>query len=200
MVKTKYDLLIRNGRERYVLVPEADFAAMQELVEDEAAFRALCASKKRQAGSPLIPADQVRHELGLAPRHARRKARALLRGEYMAFDEAKVRKALYRPFVPTFHFFAREFNEDTYQLSRTFPTPESEAENCVIGVPGIGGRAERGSESRRQGLVEVEVGERRRQLVGGDGQHDRHLGEGILRDAVRQELPDVGVAARPGYA
>lgn len=72
----------------------------------------------------------------------RNTRRTLLRGEYVAFDEVKVRKALYRPFVPAFHFFAREFNEDTYQLPRTFPTPESEAENSAICVPGIGGRAQ----------------------------------------------------------
>lgn len=73
MLKTTYDLLIRNGRERFVVVPEKDFKAMRELVEDDADFRALQGSKKRQANSPLIPADQVRRELGLAPRRAKRK-------------------------------------------------------------------------------------------------------------------------------
>ena len=72
MLKTKYDVLIRNGRERFVVVPEKDFATMQERLEDDADFRALQASKKRQKGSTLIPADQVRRDLGLAPRNRKR--------------------------------------------------------------------------------------------------------------------------------
>ncbi len=71
----------------------------------------------------------------------RNTRRTLLRGEHAAFKESNIRNALYRPFVKQFHFFAREFNEDTYQLPRTFPTPSAEQENTVICVPGIGGRA-----------------------------------------------------------
>jgi hypothetical protein len=72
MLKTKYDVLIRNGRERFVVVPEKDFATMQARLENDADFRALLASKKRQKGSALIPADQVRRELGLTPRRRKR--------------------------------------------------------------------------------------------------------------------------------
>ena len=66
MLKTKYDLLIRNGKDRFILIPEKDYDAMRERLEDDADFRAIEASKKRQSRSPRIPSDQVKRELGMA--------------------------------------------------------------------------------------------------------------------------------------
>ena len=57
MLKAKYDLLIRNGKERFIVVPEKDYHAMQERLEDDADFRAIEASKKRQSRSPRIPSE-----------------------------------------------------------------------------------------------------------------------------------------------
>jgi PHD/YefM family antitoxin component YafN of YafNO toxin-antitoxin module len=74
MPKTNYDLLIRNGKERFIVIPEKDYDAMRERLEDDADFRAIEASKLRQARSPRIPSAQVKRELGIAPRRARRKA------------------------------------------------------------------------------------------------------------------------------
>lgn len=68
MVKTKYDLLTRNGTERFVVVPEKDYAAMQERLEDDADFRALEASKRRQANSPRVPAAEVKRRMGATRR------------------------------------------------------------------------------------------------------------------------------------
>jgi PHD/YefM family antitoxin component YafN of YafNO toxin-antitoxin module len=73
MHKTKYDDLIRNGRERFVVIPERDYKAMQERLEDDADFRAIEASKKRNAGKSLIPHRQVMREFGLAPARKKRK-------------------------------------------------------------------------------------------------------------------------------
>ena len=73
MLKTKYDVLIRNGKDRFVVVPERDFIAMRERLEDDADFRAIEASKKRNAGRPLIPHEQVMREFGLAQGRRRRK-------------------------------------------------------------------------------------------------------------------------------
>ncbi len=68
MLKTKYDLLIRNGKDRFIVVPEKDYAAMQERLEDDADFRAIEASKKRQAKSPRIPATELKRQLAASRR------------------------------------------------------------------------------------------------------------------------------------
>lgn len=73
MLKTKYDLLIRNGKERFIVIPEKDYQAMRDQLDDDADFRAIEASKLRQARSPRIPSAQVKRELGIASRRPKRK-------------------------------------------------------------------------------------------------------------------------------
>jgi PHD/YefM family antitoxin component YafN of YafNO toxin-antitoxin module len=73
MLKTKYDVLVRNGKERFVVLPEKDYQAMRERLEDDADFRAIEASKKRQAGSARYTSAQIRRELGLLPTSRKRK-------------------------------------------------------------------------------------------------------------------------------
>jgi hypothetical protein len=73
MLKTKYDVLIRNGKERFVLIPEKIFEAMQERLDDDRDFRAIEASKKRNAGKRLIPHEQIMRDFGLRPRRRMRK-------------------------------------------------------------------------------------------------------------------------------
>jgi len=73
MLKTKYDVLVRNGKERFVIVPEKDFEAMRERLEDEADFRAIEASKKKNANAPTYTLDEIKEELGMTP--AKRKRR-----------------------------------------------------------------------------------------------------------------------------
>jgi PHD/YefM family antitoxin component YafN of YafNO toxin-antitoxin module len=74
MLKRKYDLLIRNGKDRFIVIPEKDYNAMQERLEDDADFRAIEASKKRQSRSPRIPSDQVKRELGMVSGRSKSKA------------------------------------------------------------------------------------------------------------------------------
>jgi hypothetical protein len=66
MLKTKYDMLTRNGNEHFVVVPLKDYEALLEQMEDEADFRALEAAKKRNAGKPRIPHSQILEEFGLS--------------------------------------------------------------------------------------------------------------------------------------
>jgi PHD/YefM family antitoxin component YafN of YafNO toxin-antitoxin module len=73
MPKIKYDVLVRNGKDRFVVIPERDYQAMREQLEDDADFRAIEASKKRNAGKPLISHDEILRELGLS--RGRRKRR-----------------------------------------------------------------------------------------------------------------------------
>ncbi len=74
MPKTKYDVLVRNGKDRFVVIPEKEYQALRARLEDEADFRAIEASKKRNAGRALIPHEQVMRELGLVPGRRKRKA------------------------------------------------------------------------------------------------------------------------------
>ena len=64
----------------------------------------------------------------------------LKRSRIAEYDENKVRNSLYRPFTESILFFDRIMNEEVYGFPSIFPTPETEAENCVICVAGIGDR------------------------------------------------------------
>jgi PHD/YefM family antitoxin component YafN of YafNO toxin-antitoxin module len=72
MLKTKYDVLVRNGKEQFVLVPVKEYEAMRERLEDDADYRAIEASKKRQARSPRTSLQQLKRELAAAGRKKRR--------------------------------------------------------------------------------------------------------------------------------
>lgn len=48
------------------MIPIKDYQQMRDRLENEADFRAIEASKRRQAKSPQTPLQQVRRELGLA--------------------------------------------------------------------------------------------------------------------------------------
>ena len=65
----------------------------------------------------------------------------LRQGHLAAFSPEKVRRALYRPFTKTHLYFDRMMNECVYVMPSIFPTPETEQENRVICIPGVGGRA-----------------------------------------------------------
>ena len=65
----------------------------------------------------------------------------LRRGRTVEFDAAKRRRCLYRPFTKTWLFFDRLLTDRPGQFPVIFPTPETEKENRVICVPGVGGRA-----------------------------------------------------------
>jgi PHD/YefM family antitoxin component YafN of YafNO toxin-antitoxin module len=74
MLQTKYDVLLKNGKEQFVVIPMKEYTAMVERLEDDADFRAIEASKKRQVGSPRTPLEQVKRELGLARRRKKNRA------------------------------------------------------------------------------------------------------------------------------
>jgi predicted helicase len=62
----------------------------------------------------------------------------LLRGQKATFAKKKIRHSLYRPFGVQFLFFDEILNHRQGQFPKIFPTPETEAENQVICVSGIG--------------------------------------------------------------
>ena len=58
--------------------------------------------------------------------------------ELSTYEDAHFRTALYRPFCQKYLYFDHFWNEERYQQHRIFPTPETESENQVICVSGIG--------------------------------------------------------------
>ena len=56
------------------------------------------------------------------------------------YENTHFRKALYRPFCQQYLYFDHFWNERRYQQHRIFPTPETESENRVICVSGIGSK------------------------------------------------------------
>ena len=66
--------------------------------------------------------------------------RKLRSGQLAEFVESKLRESLYRPFTKTNLFFDRVLNERVYVFPSIFPTPDTENENRVICVAGIGDR------------------------------------------------------------
>ena len=64
--------------------------------------------------------------------------RNLQRGKTADFSQEKVRISLYRPFTKSNLYFDRIMTERVYVFPSTFPTPETETENRVICVSGLG--------------------------------------------------------------
>ena len=62
----------------------------------------------------------------------------LKRNKRSEYSERKIRNSIYRPFVKSYLFFDRLMNNSVYRFPSIFPTPETEAENRVICVSGIG--------------------------------------------------------------
>src|SRR5205085_5518160 len=56
----------------------------------------------------------------------------LMKGRIAQFSEAKIRRAMYRPFVKSYLFFDRVLNEEVYVMPSIFPDELSEKENLVI--------------------------------------------------------------------
>ena len=66
MPKPKYDVLTRNGKDRFLLIPEKDYQTLLDRLEDERDLRDLESAKRRNAGKPAYTLAQVKRELGMA--------------------------------------------------------------------------------------------------------------------------------------
>jgi predicted helicase len=62
----------------------------------------------------------------------------LIRGQKANFAEEKIRHSLYRPFCSQFLFFDEILTHRQGQFPKIFPTPDTENENRVICVTGLG--------------------------------------------------------------
>ena len=64
----------------------------------------------------------------------------LKRGRTADFSHAKMRASLYRPFAKSNLYFDRLMAERVYTFPSIFPTPDTETENRIICVAGVGDR------------------------------------------------------------
>ena len=62
----------------------------------------------------------------------------LKRGHIAEYSEHKIKTSLYRPFTKSHLFFDRILNEEVYTFPSIFPTPDTETENRIICVAGLG--------------------------------------------------------------
>ena len=62
----------------------------------------------------------------------------LKRNRRAEYAERKIRNSIYRPFVKSYLFFDRMMNNRVYRFPSIYPTPETETENRVICVSGLG--------------------------------------------------------------
>lgn len=76
MPKIEYDLLTRNGKEEFVVVPRADYEALIKKLEDEADYRELVKARKASAGKPTHTLAQVKRKLGMTRRRTARSTKA----------------------------------------------------------------------------------------------------------------------------
>jgi hypothetical protein len=70
----KHETWTRENGDKFVMLTAKEFRRLEELAEDAGLSRIMKESKKRQAGAPRIPLEQMKRELGMAKK--RRKARA----------------------------------------------------------------------------------------------------------------------------
>lgn len=75
MPKIEYDVLTRNGKEEFVVVPRADFEALIEKLDDEADYRALVKARKANAGKPIHTLAEAKRKLGMTRRRTTRHAK-----------------------------------------------------------------------------------------------------------------------------
>ena len=68
----------------------------------------------------------------------------LKRGKLHQSDFSKIRSSLYRPFCNQFLYFDEILNDRRGHFLYIFPTPDTQKENLVITIPGVGNRKEFG--------------------------------------------------------
>lgn len=64
----KPQILTRNGKPEFAVLPYDQFEEMQEQLEDAADLIALDRARREDAGKPTIPFDEMMRQLGLRPR------------------------------------------------------------------------------------------------------------------------------------
>ena len=65
MIELHPEIVEKDGKKQFVILPYEEFAAIQEALADADDLAALRAAKKAECDAPTIPLDQVVEELEL---------------------------------------------------------------------------------------------------------------------------------------
>jgi len=65
MLELYPEILERDGKKQFAVLPYEEFLAIQQILEDWDDLRAIDEAKKIDDGGPGFTADQIRKELGL---------------------------------------------------------------------------------------------------------------------------------------
>ncbi len=78
-----------------------------------------------------ISKNEVRNEIEYSIKWSRAVKNDLSKGKKYTFDEKKIMKSIYRPFVNRYLYFSKELNEMQYQLSKIFGDVGSYDNICI---------------------------------------------------------------------
>ena len=66
MIDLHPEILTKNGKREFVVLPYEEFVALQELLADAEDLRELRAAKAEEATAPAVPLAEVKRRLGMA--------------------------------------------------------------------------------------------------------------------------------------
>ena len=95
---------------------------------------------QKRRHDPKTPVESFINTTDPRIKWSRQVKASLKKLEPSIYEDAHFRTALYRPFCQQYLYFDNFWNEERYQHYRIFPTPETESENRMICVAGIGDR------------------------------------------------------------
>ena len=95
---------------------------------------------RRRRHDPKTPIEDFIDTSDPRIKWSRQVKASLKKLELSTYEASHFRPALYRPFCQRYLYFDNFWNEERYQQHRIFPIPETEEENKVICVAGIGDR------------------------------------------------------------
>lgn len=65
MMKLRPEILKRDGKEQFAILPYEEFLAIQELLEEMEDMRLIDEAKANDTGEPGIPLEEVKRQLNL---------------------------------------------------------------------------------------------------------------------------------------
>ncbi len=119
------------------LVYASDLTLLQERVRTFIEIYNTAVDRKRRH-DPTAPIEHFIYTTDPRIKWSHRVKASLKNLASNTYEEGHFRKALYRPFCQQYFYFDHFWNERRYQQHRIFPTSETESENRVICVSGIG--------------------------------------------------------------
>ena len=122
---------------RDTLVYSSNLGLLQERVSTFIEIYNTAVDKKRRH-DPKAPIENFIDTDDPRIKWSRQVKASLKKLESSSYEAAHFRTALYRPFCKKHLYFDHFWNEERYQQFLIFPTPESEKENRVICVSGLG--------------------------------------------------------------